>query len=79
MQLDMSTLKILGIHFLHGVKDILFFFDDNGNIQNSFSINEYMAQGYRVKYANESIFISGLSEEASNFILIKMDLEGNVI
>ena len=57
----------------------LVFFDDNGNIQSSFSINEYMAQGYRVKYANESIFISGLSEEASNFILIKMDLEGNVI
>ena len=25
LQLDMSTLKILGIHFLHGVKDILFF------------------------------------------------------
>ena len=38
-----------------------------------------MAQGYRVKYADESIFISGLSEEASNFILVKMDLEGNVI
>ena len=57
----------------------LVFFDDNGNIQSSFSINEYMAQGYRVKYANESIFISGLSAEASNFILIKMDLEGNVI
>ena len=55
------------------------FFDDNGNIQNSFSINEYMAQGYRVKYVNETIFISGLSEEASNFILVKMDLEGNVI
>jgi len=57
----------------------LVFFDDNGNIQSSFSINEYMAQGYRVKYANESIIISGLSEEASNFILVKMDLEGNVI
>ncbi|MEL1234032.1 MAG: hypothetical protein VW667_09020, partial [Candidatus Neomarinimicrobiota bacterium] len=29
----------------------LVFFDDNGNIQSSFSLNEYMAQGYRVKYA----------------------------
>ena len=57
----------------------LVFFDDNGNIQSSQGLNEYMAQGYRVQYADESIFISGLSEDASDFILVKMDLEGNVI
>ena len=57
----------------------MFFFDDNGNIQSSQGLNEYMAQGYRVQYTNESILISGLSEDASDFILVKMDLEGNVI
>ena len=57
----------------------LVFFDDNGNVQSSQSLNEYMAQGYRVQYIHNSILISGLSEDASDFILVKMDLEGNVI
>tara|TARA_B100001741_G_C16522119_1_gene585248 strand:+ start:71 stop:1561 length:1491 start_codon:yes stop_codon:yes gene_type:complete len=57
----------------------LVFFDDNGNVQSSQSLNEYMAQGYRVRYIHNSILISGLSEDASDFILVKMDLEGNVI
>ena len=57
----------------------LVFFDDNGNVQSSQSLNEYMAQGYRVQYLHNSILISGLSEDASDFILVKMDLEGNVI
>ena len=57
----------------------LVFFDDNGNVQSSQSLNDYMAQGYRVQYLHNSVLISGLSEDASDFILVKMDLEGNVI
>ena len=57
----------------------IYFFDDSGNMQHSQSINEFMDQGYRVQYVNDELFISGLSEDASDYALMKMDLERNVI
>ena len=48
--------SLAGHHELH---KLIVFFDDNGNVQSSQSLNEYMAQGYRVRYLHNSILISG--------------------
>lgn len=55
------------------------FLDSNGVKKNGININQYLAQAYRIVSLNNKFYISGLTESASDYGLIKMDSIGNVI
>ncbi|MAZ61527.1 MAG: hypothetical protein CMG50_05070 [Candidatus Marinimicrobia bacterium] len=57
----------------------IMFLDLNGNEISSMNLNEYIAQAYRINYINNELIISGLSEEALDFKVIKMTLDGQVV
>ena len=40
---------------------------------------EYLAQAYRIEVYNNYFFVSGLSDEANDYVLLKMDTSLNVI
>ena len=55
------------------------FLDHEGNEITSFSIGDYISQAYRIKLFDNELYISGLTEEAFNYKMIKMSLEGEII
>ena len=55
------------------------FLNSNGVKQNGININQYLAQAYRIDSLNNEFYISGLTENASDYGLIKTDSIGNVI
>lgn len=57
----------------------IMFLDGSGNEISSMNLNSYISQAYRIKYVNNELIIAGLSEEAFDFKLIKMSLEGDVL
>ena len=57
----------------------IMFLDFNGNEISSMNLNEYISQAYRINYINNELIISGLSEEALDFKVIKMTLDGQVV
>lgn len=52
---------------------------ETGNLIETKSINEYLAQAYRIEVYNNYFFVSGLSDEANDYVLLKMDTSLNVI
>ena len=60
-------------------KGFMMLLDLNGNELSSRSLSDYIDQAYRVQYFNDELIISGLAEDASDYKLIKMSLEGDVI
>ena len=57
----------------------IMFLDEDGNEISSMNLNSYISQAYRIKYINNELIIAGLSEEAFDFKLIKMSLDGDVL
>ena len=57
----------------------IMFLDENANEISSINLNSYISQAYRIQYVNNELIISGLSEEAFDFKLIKMSLDGDVL
>ena len=57
----------------------IMFLDENANEISSMNLNSLISQAYRVQYVNDELIISGLSEEAFDFKLIKMTLDGDVL
>ena len=57
----------------------IMFLDLNGNEISSMKLNEYISQAYRINYINNELIISGLTEEALDFKVIKMTLDGQVV
>ena len=57
----------------------LMFLDHDGNEISSLNLNAYISQAYRIQYFNNELIISGLSEEAFDFKVIKMSLDGNIL
>jgi hypothetical protein len=55
------------------------FLDNNGFLVNGININTQLSHAYRIKNYNNEYFISGLTEEASQYGLIKIDSIGNLI
>ena len=55
------------------------FLDNTGNQISSINLNSYISQAYRVKYINNELIISGLNEEALDYKIIKMSLDGEII
>ena len=57
-----------------------FFFttDTQGNMQSSKNINSYMAHAYRIKAYQNEFIISGLTAEAQDYTVLKMNAAGTV-
>lgn len=57
----------------------IMFFDENGNDLSSQNLSQFIDQAYRVQAVNDELIISGLSEDASDYKVIKMSLDGNIV
>ena len=55
------------------------FLDENGTELSSQDLSQFIDQAYRVQTFNNELIISGLSEGASDYKVIKMSLDGNVV
>ena len=55
------------------------FLDYDGNEISTLNLSSYISQAYRIQYINNELIISGLSEEALDFKVIKMSLDGDII
>ncbi len=55
------------------------FLDENGNELSSQNLSQFIDQAYRVQTFNNQLIISGLSDGASDYKVIKMSLDGNII
>ena len=60
-------------------KGHMVFMDQNGVQTSDLSLNSHMAHGYRIGSYDDEMIISGLTEEALDYALIKMDLNGSII
>ena len=57
----------------------MMFLDNGGNELSSQNLNAYTSHAYRIKSYNDELIISGLSEEALEYTLLKMDFAGNIL
>lgn len=60
-------------------RGFIMFADQEGNQVTTMDLNNYISQAYRIRYVDNELIISGLSEEALNFTLLKMSLDGEII
>ena len=74
LQLDIFSQDPNNTFYTEG-QGYLMFLDNMGNEISSMNLNSYISQAYRVQYFNDEIIISGLTEEAFDFKLIKMNLD----
>ena len=58
---------------------VLLIMDEFLNLTNTIDINNYMSHAYRIHVINNALYISGLTEGASDYSLIKTDFFGNVL
>lgn len=65
--------------FFTGGQGYLTFMDLAGNITNQFNITDEMAHAYRIKKLGDDFVISGLTQGASDYKLIKINIDGNVM
>ena len=65
--------------FFTNAEGYLTFLDREGNKQNGISINRYLSQGYRIENFNNELIISGLTQNAKDYGLLKLDSIGNVL
>ena len=65
--------------FFTGGQGYLTFMDLAGNITNQLNIMDEMAQAYRIKTLGDGFVISGLTQGASDYKLIKINIDGNVM
>ena len=50
-----------------------------GNKLSSVNISSYLSQAYRIKNINNELIIAGLTENADDFGIIKINLQGDII
>ena len=55
------------------------FLDNEANEITSFSIGSYISQAYRIILHENELYISGLTDEALNYKMMKMSLSGEII
>ena len=55
------------------------FLDELGAVEQVVDLNSYMSHAYRVASYDGKLIISGLTEEALDYALVKMDMDGTVI
>jgi len=55
------------------------FLDELGTVEQVVDLNSYMSHAYRIASYNDQLVISGLTEEALDYALVKMDMNGTVV
>jgi len=55
------------------------FLDELGTVEQVVDLNSYMSHAYRIASYNDQLIISGLTEEALDYALVKMDMNGTVV
>ena len=55
------------------------FLDELGAVEQVVDLNSYMSHAYRIASYDGKLIISGLTEEALDYALVKMDMDGTVI
>lgn len=55
------------------------FLDSNGFKTNGIEIDNYLAQAYRIRSYDNNYYISGLTENANDYGLVKLDSLGNIL
>ena len=58
---------------------VLLIMDEFLNLTNTIDINNYMSHAYRIHKINNALYISGLTEGASDYSLMKTDFFGNIL
>lgn len=53
--------------------------DNNGNFQSGTNLNNYLAHAYRIQNFNGDLFIAGLTEEALDYAILKMNTSGTIL
>lgn len=65
--------------FYTGGEGYITFLNFNGIKQTGINVNQYLSQAYRIKAFNNELYVSGLTEGANDYGLIKLDSSGNTI
>lgn len=55
------------------------FLDELGTVEQVVDLNSYMSHAYRIASHNDELIISGLTEEALDYALVKMNMDGTVV
>ena len=55
------------------------FLDASGTVTSVIDLNSYMSHAYRIASYNDELIISGLTEEALDYSLVKMNMDGTVV
>ena len=55
------------------------FLDELGTVEQVIDLNSYMSHAYRIASYDGKLIISGLTEEALDYALVKMDMDGTVV
>ncbi len=53
--------------------------DNQGNKKSQKNLNAYMAHAYRIQAYQNELIIAGLTEEANDYAVLKMDFSGNIL
>ena len=76
--------RIIAVGYINALKTIIlfllmrrtpYFFRFNGNKLSSVNISSYLSQAYRIKNINNELIIAGLTENADDFGIIKINLQ----
>ncbi len=65
--------------FFTSGKGILSFINKNGKKLLDVDLSNHLSHAYRIKKVNDNLIISGLSENANDYSLIKLDYTGRII
>jgi len=65
--------------FYTGGEGYITFLDSNVVKLNGVNINQYLSQAYRIKIINNELDISGLTDGANDYGLVKADSAGNIL
>ena len=55
------------------------FLDELGTVEQVVHLNSYMSHAYRIASHKDELIISGLTEEALDYALVKMNMDGTVV
>ena len=72
-------LKTTQIHFFTEGRGHITFLDTSGIKTLGIDLDNYLAQAYRIIDYNNDYYVSGLTENANDYGLIKLDSLGNIL
>ena len=75
----MLLLKITENTFYAEGEGQMVFLDELGTVEQVVDLNSYMSHAYRIASYEGQLIISGLTDEAMDYALVKMEMDGTVV